>query len=416
MTGTASPRDGARGQAMLPVVLILGATQIVGYGTLYYSFAILAPAVARDFSVAGETLFAILSLGLLCGGLAGPRLGRMMDRYGAPRLMAAGSGGAAILLLLLAISPGIVAFGALVVAVEMVSVLVLYDAAFACLALFGGAEARRAITRLTLIAGFASTLFWPLTGWLEAAVGWRGTYGVFALLQVGLALPLHLVLARRHRPPAAGPGPSPAAAGRSETPALSGREAKLVFSTIAAGFALSGFVVSALSVHLVPVLQSAGLASGAFLASMLMGPMQVAIRLTDAVFWRGLHPLTVTVIAGAALPAALAVLVLAPPTFLAAAVFVALFGVGQGLQSIVKGTVPLALFGRAGYAELLGRLAAVRIVFTASAPYLFSAAQSVFGLRQTLVATCAVAVAAIVPFVALRRRLAAKGELRPLAA
>jgi hypothetical protein len=149
---------------------------------------------------------------------------------------------------------------------------------------------------------------------------------------------------------------------------------------------------------------------------MLMGPMQVMIRLTDAVFWRGLHPLTVTVIAGAALPAALAVLVLAPPTFVAAAAFVALFGVGQGLQSIVKGTVPLALFGRAGYAELLGRLAAVRIVFTASAPYLFSAAQSGFGLSQTLVATFAIAVAAIVPFAALRRRLAAKGELRPLAA
>ena len=141
------------------IVAVLGVTQIVGYGTLFYSYPILVPAMARDLAVAPQVLFGVLSVGLLLGGLAGPRLGRAMDRHGAPHAMVIGSGLAAVLLAGAALAPGIVVFAPAIIAIEVISVIVQYDAAFASLVLFGGPRARRAITQLTLIAGFASTLF-----------------------------------------------------------------------------------------------------------------------------------------------------------------------------------------------------------------------------------------------------------------
>ncbi len=147
------------GPRLLPVVLALGATQVIGYGTLYYAYAILAPAVAGEFDTSLTSLYAIFSAGLLAGGLAAPQLGAWMDRFGAPRIMAAGSLVTALLVAGLAIAPNLWVFAACVIAIEVVGVAVLYDAAFATLAAIGRAEARWAITHLTLIAGFASTIF-----------------------------------------------------------------------------------------------------------------------------------------------------------------------------------------------------------------------------------------------------------------
>jgi len=170
-TASVPPRGGPR---LLPVVLALGATQVIGYGTLYYAYAILAPAIAGEFGTSLTSLYAIFSVGLLAGGLVAPQFGAWMDRYGAPRIMAAGSLVMAILVGGLAAAPTLWTFGACVIAIEVVGIAVLYDAAFATLAALGRAEARRAITHLTLIAGFASTIFWPLTGWLVEVLGWRG--------------------------------------------------------------------------------------------------------------------------------------------------------------------------------------------------------------------------------------------------
>jgi MFS family permease len=396
----ASPRAATR---VLPIVLALGATQVIGYGTLYYAYAIVAPEVAREFGASLTSLYAIFSAGLLAGGLAAPKVGAWMDRYGAPRVMVAGSLAVVLLVVGLAAAPNLAVFAACVVAIEVVGVAVLYDAAFATLAFFGRAEARRAITHLTLIAGFASTVFWPLTGWLIEAVGWRGTYAAFAALHLLVALPLHLWIATRPREGAAPGHAAPARHGYG--PPLEGAAARLAFWAVAVSFALSGVLTAALSVHLVPVLQSLGLGAAATLVAMLMGPAQVLIRLVDAVFWRGLHPLTVAVVSATTMPAAIVVLLAVPHPVAAGAAFAILFGLGAGLSSIVRGSVPLALFGAAGYGTRLGQLAAVRTVLGAGAPFLFAAGLEGVGPAAALVVALLVGVAAVLPLGLLYRRV-----------
>ncbi|MCX7646135.1 MAG: MFS transporter [Rhodobacteraceae bacterium] len=394
-------------------VLALGVSQIVGYGSLYYAFPILVPHVAAAFGAAETVLYAVFSAGLLLGGLAAPLAGRLFDRHGAPRLMAAGSAAAGLILCGMAAAPSLAVYAAGVIAIELVAVAVLYDAAFAALALTEGDGARRAITRLTLIAGFASTIFWPLTGWLAGAAGWRATLLVYGALHLVVILPLHLWLARlrpaARRRPAADPGPlPPAPAG------LPGRLVPAAAATVAASFALSAALISAFGVHMVPILAAAGLGASAPAAAMLMGPAQVAIRLVDALFWRALHPLTVAVVSALALPAGAAILLAGAPAALAAPAFAAVFGIGQGLASIVRGSVPLVLFGPAGYGERLGRLARVRTIVAAGAPFAFAALAAATQPRLALAAFAAVGLAAAVPLVLLRARLGREGLLAPL--
>jgi MFS family permease len=405
---TPSMTSPSQASQSLAVIAALGVTQIIGYGTLYYAFAILAPSIAREFGTGEATLYAIFSAGLLAGGLAAPKAGLWMDRFGAPRLMALGSAAAAALLAGLASAPNLWVFGALVVAIEIISVAVLYDAAFATLAHLRKAEARRAITHLTLIAGFASTLFWPLTGWLSTTVGWRQTYLIFAGLHLLAALPLHLWIMRlRHDGEAVTAGSSQ---GLDFGPPLAGSEARFAFWAIAISFALSGVLTSALTIHLVPTLQSLELGATAYLVAMLMGPAQVLIRLTDALFWRSLHPLSVALIAAIAMP--LAILTLLIPTYaLAVSVpFAILLGINGGLSSIVRGTVPLVLFGAAGYGARLGQLAAIRTILSAGAPFLFAVTTQALGTQTALVGALAIGAMALVPLVMLRLRLSQRAN------
>lgn len=385
-------------------VVALGATQIVGYGTLYYAFPIALPQVAAEFGVPETWGYAAFAAGMLAGASIAPAVGRAMDRVGAPRVMAAGSALAFMLLALLPFAPNFAVFALLVVALEVVGVAVLYDGAFATLALLRGREARRAITHLTLIAGFASTIYWPLTGWMVEEVGWRITYAAFAGMHLALALPLHLWLASLAkaalRPNA--PRDVPAVV----EPAVIGAAARQAFTLVATGFALSGMLVAALTVHMVLLVQAAGMGAAAFVISMLMGPSQVAIRLIDAVLWRGLHPVTVATVAAAALPLAVAVLMAAGGTMAGAAGFAVLMGIGGGLSSIVRGTVPLALFGSGGYGAMLGRLTALRTLLSAVAPFGFALVLQAAGSRAAMIAALVAGVASLVPLVLLRRLMA----------
>lgn len=393
-------------RSLLPVVIALGVTQIIGYGSLYYAFAILVPAIATEFGASQSSLYAVFSAGLLAGGFIAPQVGVLMDRHGAPRIMAAGSLLAGILLAVTAFVASIWTYAALVVLTEIVSVAVLYDAAFATLAMLGKGRARRAITHLTLIAGFASTLFWPITGWLVEAIGWRQSYGVFAVLHLGVALPLHLWIMRQ--PAVAADSAEASTTVQAMGPALTGRDARFAFAAIATSFAMTGMTISAITVQLVPVLQGLGLGAASYAIAMLMGPGQVLIRLTDALFWRNLHPLTVAMISALALPLSIAAL-LAPANALAlGAVFALLFGVGQGLASIVRGTVPLALFGPEGFGARLGRLTAVRTVLGAGAPFLFASCVEMFGILAALYAVLLIGLLAAVPLIGLWLRLEVK--------
>ncbi len=393
-------------------VLALGLTQIVGYGSLYYAFPILAPSVAQSFDRPEAHLYAVFSLGLLIGGLGAPVAGRLMDRFGAARLMAAGSVGAALSLLIIATAQSFPVWAAGVILTEIIAVAVLYDAAFAVLSQLRGTSARRAITRLTLIAGFASTVFWPLADALRDAMGWRATYLVFAALHATLCLGLHLWLARQR--PVAVPVTDAARPPAPEAPPLPPEWTVPAFRAVALSFALSGALISGFGVHMVPVLAASGLGERATLAAMLVGPAQVGIRLIDAILFARLHPVTVAAISATALPLSVAGLVLGLAPWAAGILFATLFGVGQGLASIVRGTVPLVLFGREGYAARLGRLAMLRTLAAAGAPFVFAAAGAALGWTPALWLFAGLGVVAALPLLRLRARLRAEGHLAPL--
>ncbi len=372
-------------------VAILGVTQILGYGAIFYAYPLLVGPVAREFGVTDAWFYAAFSVGLLLGGVVASFAGHWLDRFGAPRVMAIGSSGVAVIFAALSVAPNAHVFGALVIALQAISFLVLYDAAFAALALGVPVGTRKAITRLTLIAGFASTLFWPLTGVMVDGVGWRATLLAFAALHLTVALPLHVWLARiaRHARNA-GAGASGTTA-PPDWPPLQGKVAQRAFWILGASFALTGIVIAAFGVHLVPSLIALGLGSSAYLVGMLMGPAQVAVRIVDATVWRNLHPLVVALISGSAIVLATGALLLAPLGLAFAIAFAVLFGAGNGLASIVRGAVPLALFGARGIGRRLGHLAALRNVTGAAAPFLFALSAEGLGLGLTVLIALGIA-------------------------
>jgi MFS family permease len=382
-------------------VAALGVTQIIGYGTLYYAYALAVPAVAVEFGVSEALLFGVFSIGLLVAGFAAPRVGRQMDAVGAPKVMAVGSGLAGIALALVALSPNLTSFTILIVIVEFIALTVLYDAAFATLTRMANHDARRQITRLTLIAGFASTVFWPLTSWLVKEIGWRETYAVFAILHVLVALPLHVWLARAVLPDAR-KSHAGEPSGHSVAPSLPFHPLPAVYApkaflALAISFALSGFVISAMSVHMVSILHAAGLASSATMIAMLMGPSQVVARVVEALAGNRFHPLWTALFSTAALPLAVVLIMLPLPVTVAGAAFVVMSGIGQGLSSIVRGTVPLALFGADGFGGLLGRLAMARTMLSAGAPFLFALTVAWLGQTSAQFALVVIGTMALLP-------------------
>ncbi len=412
-------------------VATLGVSQIVGYGTLYYAFALLAPAMAADFGWPDAWMFGARSAALLAGGLLAPWTGRWIDRFGAGRVMTAGSLAAALALAGCAFAPSGPAFVAGLIAIEMAATLVQYGAAFPLCVQRHGARAQRSIVHLTLIAGFASTLFWPLTTWLAGLLDWRQVYLVFAAMNLLVCLPIHAALSRplarplAARPPIEGSladsrrGTGEIAAAVVEAPAgglLPADRRGRGFALMAAGFAFQSFVGSAVLVHMLPMLGALGLGLAGVAVGTLFGPSQVASRLINMLFGRGLSQLTLAVVSAAALPAALLLLLASAPSFPGAMVFAVVFGMGHGLYSIVGGTLPLALFGARGYGARQGRIMAVRLVVGAAAPFAFALAMDRLGAPGALALTAFCGALAVVAFAAIGGLLPRRRPDEPAAA
>lgn len=383
------------------IVWLLGLSQIVGYGTLYYSFSILADSAAASFGWPASWLYGALSLALFIGGLVAPQVGKRIDRHGAGAVMAAGSAAAAATLLIAAIAPNGVVFTLAAVGMQVTGALVLYDAAFAALVQTAGPEARQRITHLTLIAGFASTIFWPLTAWLHGVFDWREIYFGFAAANLVLCLPIHLLLARHHRQGHAMPVATSTPVGHPPAPEGTRRQ---VLWLVTIGFALAGFALSAMLAQMVPMLTQLGFGASALLVSTLFGPAQVLVRFVNMLIGARRHPMAATLIALGMIPAAIAILTFSAPWAAGALVFAAFLGFGSGLKSIVQGTLPLALFGSAAYGARLGNMAAVRQSLAALAPFALAslietigaaAALGVMALAGVLGLGCMIAVAAL---------------------
>ncbi|RJF89764.1 MFS transporter [Oleomonas cavernae] len=384
----------------------LGLTMIMGYGALYYAFTVMAPALMAEFGWSSSFTYGCFSLGLLAGGLMAPVAGRQFDRFGVRLPMTIGSAAAALALAAMALVQGPVSYGVALVLLQAASTFVLYDAAFTGISQIAGPRARRVITALTLIAGFASTLFWPLTTYLVDHLGWRETYLVFAAAMFVTCVPTHyLCLApadrqgRRVAPPVVGEVVAPQAAGSLwRQPA---------FVLLATSFCLGGFVLAVFPVYVLTILGALGTApSTAIWVAALIGPAQVGARFIEMVGGKGWGATTVGLLAASALPVALAAVLGSGQGTAFAVVFALFYGAGQGLKSIAYGVVPLALFGAAGYGTLLGRLSSLRLIVSAVAPFAFAALVDGFGMDAALGVALAFAVASLAAYLALLRRLA----------
>lgn len=377
----------------------LGVTQVIGYGTLYYSFSILAPGMAATFGVAVEWIYGAISLALLAGGLISPYAGGLADRQGAARVLSFGSVASAAALVACALAGNAAMLLAGLILVELASAFVLYSTAFALLVQTTGPQAQRSITLLTLIAGFASTIFWPLTTWMLQALDWRQVYFVFAAMHIVVCLPLHLWLTRfarfaaaRPLPPSAAPEPAQGTANGS------------TFGLVVLGFSLVGFVSAATLFHLVPLLGMLGLGAGGVLVATLFGPAQVASRLINMAFGRDLPAPTLAVISAVFIPAALGVLALTAPSISGAIAFAIVLGLGSGLFSIVAGTLPLALFGQAGFGKRLGWISLGRLCLSAVAPFALSVALGAIGPRPSVWILAGTGLCCVAVFAEIRRR------------
>lgn len=380
-------------------VPVLGVTQILTWGATFYTPVLVVPAIAveRGWSIAFT--MGGFSVGLLAAGLAAPLIGRTIDRRGGNGVMAAGSliASCGLVLVTLADRPAFYLMAWVVLGLAMGANL--YDAAFATLGRVFGTEARTAITAVTLAGGFASTVSWPVTYLLMGAFGWRGAYLIYAAVLALVAAPLHAFALPRQRADLRAPT---AAAGAAAPALLPPHGLPLVL--VASAFTAYAFVPSGLSAHLLAIFHRAGIdAATVVTIGALFGPAQVGVRLIEFVFGRGLHPLWIARGALAGLLVAflmLAVFGLSTPT---ATAFALMFGGANGLITIARGAVPLALFGAAGYGRLIGRLAAPFLLMQAAAPLVmaFVVERASDAAALALAATCALAAAAC--FVLIRR-------------
>ncbi|MHB1200201.1 MAG: MFS transporter [Polaromonas sp.] len=368
-------------QRRTTTVLSLGVAQTLAWASSYYLPAILAPSMARDLGVSTPTVFAGFSVALVVSAFLGPVAGKVIDRHGGRPVLAANSLVFATGLIALALAQGPLGLFAAWVLIGVAMSAGLYEAAFAALVYLYGRDARSAITGITLIAGFASTVGWPLTTWLELQWGWRGACLAWAGLHLLVALPLNWRLpATPHAPAAAADLPGVLAPGETATvSAESSQSSPRTAVLLAIAFAVTWFISTAMAAHLPRLLQAHGVPlTTALVYAGLVGPAQVAGRLLEYGLLRNIHPLVSARLAGMMHPLGAGVfLFFGVP---AGAVFTLLHGLGNGVLTIAKGTLPLVLFGTLDYGARQGLLMVPARFAQASAPYLFGLAIDRFGV------------------------------------
>lgn len=345
------------------MVAALGTSQTLSWASSYYLAAVLADPISAGIGLPRTWVFGAFTLALLISAFAGPFVGRAIDRYG---------GRGVLVLSNFVIAAGQIALAAATGPVSLLFAwallgagmsLGLYDAAFATLTRLYGHEARGPITGITLIAGFASTVGWPLSAYLDHVLGWREACLIWAALNLLIALPLNRFLLPL--PPMAAPRPA-----HAEPEAPVGWKPRREMFLLAFVFGAGWFVTGAMAAHLPGLLERAGATPfEAIAAAALVGPAQVAARAAEYVILRRVHPLVSARIAASLHPIGAAALALFGPP--AAMVFAAMYGAGNGLLTIARGTVPLALFGPQGYGARTGLLGAPARATQAFAPMLF---------------------------------------------
>ncbi len=356
----------------LRIVLALGSAQTLAWGSTYYLPAILAEPMASELGISTGNVFAAFSLALIVTAVLGPLSGRRIDHHGGRDVLSLSSVVFALGLAMLGLANGSLMLwaGWLVIGIGMA--LGLYESAFSTLAGIYGRDARGAITGITLLAGFASTVCWPISGWLNAEFGWRATCLTWAGAHLVMGLPLNRLLI----PLGIQPAPSPA-----EQAQINGHSnAGSTMALLAFVFAATWFTSTAMAAHLPRLLQESGLSPTAAIGiAALVGPAQVEARCLEFVLLQRFHPLISARLAAIAHPIGAAGVMLAGAP--ATTAFVLLHGAGNGILTIAKGTLPLAIFGPHGYGLRQGLLMVPARFAQAFSPLVFALLIDDFGTR-----------------------------------
>ena len=367
----------------LRLTLQLGVTQTIGFASTYYLGAILARPITTDLGIPFEQYFLFTAVAAIVSGFLGPVLGRQIDHFGGRLVLPFASLTIAMGLVIMSQANDVTVFFIAWVVLGLGMAAGLYDAAFASVVEIQGTSSYRTIAGITLIAGFASTIGWPLTSWLESELGWRGAILVWAAINLAIALPLHLTLPgyaahiRRDRRQgrvderAADTSPAP------RIPVLS-----IVLTALL--FVLAGFAASAMAAHLPGVLTSTGASEGlALAAAVVLGPGQVFARLLQVLLPGFFTPTRVAALALSlqVLAAGLLFVVGAPIVFL----FVFVHGMSTGFLTVASGQLPLYLFGAKNYGERQGYIMAAGDIFVAFVPVIFAILLVSLGQNSLLV-------------------------------
>jgi predicted MFS family arabinose efflux permease len=370
------------------VIPALGVTQIFAWGSTFYLLAVLAPLIARDTGWPYDLIVGGVSVGLLIAGLASPRVGRLIAHRGGRPVLAAGASLLAAGLLGIGLAPSIAWYLAGWVVIGFGMSAGLYDAAFATLGSTYGSQSRSAMTWVTLFGGFASTVCWPLSAFLAEHLGWRGACLVYATIQIAIALPVHLLALPRTRP--AGPD----GAAKARTPVRLHQGEYVMFGLLAVVLTIGAAILSIMGTHLLPILMARGLDESAAVGlGAIVGPSQVGARVIEMLAGTRYHPVWTMVGSAVLVAIAASMLIFGLPIL---ALAIALYGAGNGIGSVARGTVPLALFGPDRYPVLMGRLAFPLLMAMAIAPFLGGLAFQKGGADWTLALLTALALANVV--------------------
>jgi MFS family permease len=376
-------------------IVILGSTQTLAWASSYYLPAVLADPIARDTGISTNWLFGIFSGALIISALLGPQMGRMIDAGGGNRVLAGSNLLFALGLALLGLSHSVPMLVAAWLALGIAMGFGLYDAAFAALGRIYGTNARGAITGITLIAGFASTVGWPLTAWGAAEIGWRETCFAWAALHVVVGLPLNYWCL-----------PRPTVTTEDKKAMHQPVPIDRAMVLLGFAFAAAWIVTAGMAAHFPRILEATGASHAqAIAAGALIGPAQVGARMLEASFLARFHPLVSARLATLTHPIGVAV-ILAAGGGVAASAFAVLHGSGNGIITIARGTLPLALFGPINYGYRLGILGMPARFLSAAAPLGFALLIDHLGGKVLLV-SAALSLSACAALCLLRRPNAA---------
>lgn len=378
-------------------VLTLGVSQLVCWGISYYLVGVFGDAIGHELGWSRSIVHGGFSAALLVMAVTSRLAGRLIDRHGGRRVMAAGSVLTALGCAGLALARALPAYYAAWACLGLAMRFTLYDAAFAALARIGGPGSKRAMSQITLLGGLASTTFWPVGHLLAGAFGWRGALVAYAGLAL-LTIPLHLAIPdARHDPEAPGGGAvvrQPLAEGARDRWVAGGLYALIV--------TLAAFLNSAMSAHMIGILAGFGLAASvAVSVAMLRGVGQSLARLAEVLSGSRLHPLALNVLAALLLPVCFVAGLWSGGFVLAAAAFAFLYGAGNGLSTIARGTLPLVLFDYRTYGTVVGRLLVPSFVVSAAAPFAYALVIERFGEGAAMLLSLGVAATALGAAVAL---------------